>query len=249
LGIGDWPNPQSPFKNLIMKILHNKLFKLLEKKFNQQEKNQNLGIKNNLRISRSVLIGRVILKLSDNFANFEFILEKLEEYQFCLLFLDGKYFDFVQRIFRFNYISYNKRTNIGNEIINRDGFKLFGCLMLIKLIIEFYQIIKIAINSYKLEKDKLIKEISNLKSDETDENSKRLNIKLKQNLQSKQGDSGDEQNNCLLCLDLRKETSATPCGHLFCWSCIIKYLEVNSHCPFCRQECYPQNILQLQNLI
>lgn len=254
------------FKKLIMKYLHNTLVRLCEKNINRHENNQNIeniGIKSIYNISsfpRLNLIGRVILKLCENFSNFEFILEKLEEYQYCLLFIDGKYFDFIQRLFRFNYISYNKQANIRNELINRDGFKFFGYLMLTKLLLEFYQIIKIAIKTYKLELDKYNKynkEISNDKfdqsqsdqSDQSDENSKKLNVKLKKIPLSKQPDSGDAQNNCLLCLDIRKNSSTTPCGHLFCWSCITKYLEVNSNCPFCRQECYPQNILQLRNLI
>lgn len=245
------------FKKLIMKYLHNILVRLCEKNINRDENNQNIGIKSIYNIPsfpRLNLIGRVILKLCENFSNFEFILEKLEEYQYCLLFIDGKYFDFIQRLFRFNYISYNKQTNIRNELINRDGFKFFGYLMLTKLLLEFYQIIKIAIKTYKLELDKYNKynkEISNFKFDQSqsEENSKKLHVKLKQIPLSKQSDSGDAQNNCLLCLDIRKNTSTTPCGHLFCWSCITKYLEVNSNCPFCRQECYPQNILQLQNLI
>jgi hypothetical protein len=28
------------------------------------------------------------------------------------------------------------------------------------------------------------------------------------------------QNKCSLCLEVRKNTTLTTCGHLFCWSCI-----------------------------
>ena len=120
--------------------------------------------------------------------------------------------------------------------------------MLLKIIVEIYQNIKNGTNIYKSEKEKLIKEINNLIeiNESYPENSKKLNIKLKQNNPSKINDE-KSNNNCLLCLDKRKETSSTICGHLFCWSCITKYLQTNTQCPFCRQECHPQNIVLLQN--
>lgn len=55
---------------------------------------------------------------------------------------------------------------------------------------------------------------------------------------------------CALCMCPRKHTSATECGHLFCWECIIKWCRASkkgcAECPLCRQPVQPQKVLMLQ---
>eukprot|EP00301_Raphidiophrys_heterophryoidea_P022858 c6909_g1_i2.p1 GENE.c6909_g1_i2~~c6909_g1_i2.p1 ORF type:complete len:170 (-),score=27.18 c6909_g1_i2:44-553(-) len=50
---------------------------------------------------------------------------------------------------------------------------------------------------------------------------------------------------CNICLDIAKNPVVTMCGHLFCWSCIYRWLETPSNeCPVCksgisRDQCIP----------
>jgi len=47
---------------------------------------------------------------------------------------------------------------------------------------------------------------------------------------------------CLICSDPRVYTTATICGHLYCWDCITKWCLTRSICPYCRT---PQKLNQL----
>lgn len=52
---------------------------------------------------------------------------------------------------------------------------------------------------------------------------------------------------CQLCLEKISNT-ATPCGHLFCWSCLAEWLQTKPRCPLCREHVAPSRIIFLMNL-
>ncbi|XP_019874179.1 peroxisome biogenesis factor 10 [Aethina tumida] len=52
---------------------------------------------------------------------------------------------------------------------------------------------------------------------------------------------------CPLCTENLKSASATPCGHIFCWTCIHDSLAYQKCCPICREDISPNRIYYLQN--
>ena len=136
------------------------------------------------------------------------------------------------------YKSFVPKENISIFDNLEKPIKLLGCGFIIKNAYNIFLNIKNIFNVYYIDEEPKKLEKSEMKEDKGE--SCYSNI-IENN--------DDNENICLLCLNKYEQVCCTPCGHLFCWSCIHLFLNEKNFCPKCKLNCKPQEILFLQNYL
>ncbi|BFF98576.1 peroxisome biogenesis factor 10 [Drosophila madeirensis] len=135
----------------------------------------------------------------------------------------------------------SKRTTGINYVLIRHWlqpeFSLYGYKIL--GVITFLQVtVSLAISSWDAWREHKRQQLESLK-----QTGKRF---LQRATSVKSHTDGDAPQ-CILCLEPRTNCSLTPCGHIFCWSCILEWLEERDECPLCRESLKKSQVIQLQN--
>lgn len=138
----------------------------------------------------------------------------------------GKY-QISRRLTGINYVLIRHWLNVKHSVY---GYKVLGAISTLQLLLVFVAFTKEAIRTKQV----------------TQETIQKMN-RLRDRVQSSYQTRNETLTKCILCLEERHDTCATVCGHLFCWPCIMDWLDQKEECPVCREPVKKSTVVYLMN--
>lgn len=158
----------------------------------------------------------------------------------ALFYISGVFYHLGKRLTSIRYvmIRYGLAKDQGGPQLNT--YRILGWLILLQVAIKLYSWVSVRIR----------RRWNRVNSTPTrDDTSVRTKPGLRVVLESATVPESISQSNfkCPLCLEKCKVQTATPCGHIFCWSCIAEWCSDRAECPICRASSHPQQLVCLQH--
>ena len=179
---------------------------------------------------RSTLMKKMLKAIFRNVGSSQTLFSAIIRLHVCIFFLSGKYYNITKRLTGIQYLQAVKFAQHAFSY-RRIGY-IIGLQLLISLCFYVYRVYQDVSHEHRTEK---------IREKEAQES---------QNHQAN-GVSAPRQSDflkCCVCFDAPVSPSVLPCGHLFCWECILKSSSFKLECPHCRKPFQRKEINCLENL-
>lgn len=142
----------------------------------------------------------------------------------ALFYISGSFYHLSKRAAGISYVGVAGLG--GDDGVIRSSYRLLGAISLLQLIIT----VCLQLNNFRQRQRA------------------RQEWKLHRNLSPQHSQSSSPRAaRCILCLEGRRHSTSTPCGHLFCWECITEWCNTKAECPLCREKFQPHRLVYLRN--
>uniref|UniRef100_A0A3B4YH97 RING-type E3 ubiquitin transferase n=1 Tax=Seriola lalandi dorsalis TaxID=1841481 RepID=A0A3B4YH97_SERLL len=142
----------------------------------------------------------------------------------ALFYISGSFYHVSKRMAGITYLRVMGLNS--NDRTIRSSYRLLGALSLLQLVIT----VCLQLNNFRQRQRA------------------RQEWKLYRNLSPQRTQSSSPKAaRCILCLEERRHSTSTPCGHLFCWECITEWCNTKAECPLCREKFQPHRLVYLRN--
>lgn len=152
-------------------------------------------------------------------------LDLLHRFHTAVFYLRGSFYHLSRRVSGVSYLRVTGPS--GDDGAIRTSYRLLGALSLLQLLLT------------------ALLQLHNFRRRHRSRGQSRV---LRNTANSPDSEPGlGSRPRCILCLEPRKHSTATPCGHLFCWDCISEWCQTKAECPLCREKFPPHRLVYLRN--
>ncbi|XP_026867118.2 peroxisome biogenesis factor 10 [Electrophorus electricus] len=144
----------------------------------------------------------------------------------ALFYISGVFYHLAKRTTGISYLRVHGMT--GDDRTIRTSYRLLGAVSLLQLAIT------------------LTLQFNNLRQRQRARQEWKQHRNLSSSPQASKSPSSKAPR-CILCLEDRRHSTTTPCGHLFCWECITEWCNTKTECPLCREKFQPHRLVYLRS--